>query len=233
MPSSLFHVAVGVLLGIAVLGDDADRKAVAVIAFAAFFPDVDTLLPIWFDGAHRAYLHNVFVFLVPATLLLVVRGARVHTRLTRWWPNGERVLWTAVMVLAVAGVGLDMTDSGVNLFYPVHDQFYYVSGTVMYSNQDGFRQTVFDPEKTRLGSTKERYYVSAVDTGPGPDPHGVERILLLFGSGTQLLISLTAFAIAGYRLNRRRFVRLSPTFRELVPQDALGFDTSTHLQKQE
>lgn len=204
MPSALFHIAIGLLIGLAVLGDDMDARALAIIAFAALLPDIDALLAFKFSGAHRVYLHNVFVFLVPAALLLAARRAGYMRRVTTRWPDAERVLWTAVVVVAVAGVGLDAVASGANLLYPVHDQFYQVQGTVSYSPQHGFEQTVTDVDRARIGSSAEIYYPNGVELAPGRDPRQMTWRVPLFGNTLQLLLSLTVFGIVGYRLRHRR-----------------------------
>ncbi len=226
--SALFHIAIGLLLGLALLGDDVDGKALAVIAVAAFLPDIDTVLAVWFPGAHRAYLHNVFVVLMPAAVLLGLRWTGRMETLKQRWPDAERVLWVAVLVMAVAGVGIDMTDSGVNLFYPMHDQFYHVSGSVQYSTQTGMQHTLFDLEQARMGSTRERYYVSAVDTGPGPEPAGVERILILFGSGTQFLVSMVTFLVVCYRMHCREVrLRYRRSIMDVFPTVPLSYKTDS------
>lgn len=199
MPSALFHAAIGLFIGLSILGDELDNRAIAVILFAAILPDVDTIFALWFPGAHRAYLHNVFVFLVPAALLVALHWTPVMPWARKQWPAVERVLWTAIIVIAVAGIGLDMFGSGVNLLYPMEDQFYHFSGNVMYSSQEGMTQTLFDVNRARVGSTETVYYASGIDPQPGPDSGSVERTFPVFGNGIQLLLSLTAFVIVIYR----------------------------------
>lgn len=204
MPSTLFHVAVGLLIGAAILGDTFDRRALVAVAVAAMLPDLDSFLALWFPGAHRAYLHNVFVFLLPAAALLLLHRSAMMDRARQWWPGVGQVLWTCVIVIAVAGIGLDALGSGVNLFFPVQDQYYHVTGNVMYSSQDGFRQTLLDVDRARIGSSETMYYATAIDTAPGPDPQHAERTVPVFENGLQVLMSLTAFAVVGYRIRRRR-----------------------------
>lgn len=203
MPSALFHGAIGILIGLAILGDALDGRTLAIIAFAALLPDIDALLAFWFPGAHRVYLHNVFVFLVPAALLLAVRRTGSLERLKTRWPDVERVLWTAVIVVAVAGIGLDAVASGVNLFYPVHDQFYQVEGSVVYSSHAGVEQTVMGVDAKRVGTTDEVYYASGVPPVSGTNAGEVWRVPL-FGNTLQLLLSITVFLIVGYRMRHQR-----------------------------
>ncbi len=204
MPSALFHGAIGLLIGMAILGDAFDTRAAVVILFATLVPDLDAVLGIWFVGAHRTYLHNVFVVLVPVVVLLVARWTGYLEQAKVRWPDVERVLWAAIMVTAVAGVGLDAVASGTNLFYPVHDQFYQLHGTVMYSTQHGLEQTVTDMDRARLGSTKEIYYTNGVKPVSGPTPGQVAWRIPFFENTLQLLLSITVCAIIGYRLRQRR-----------------------------
>lgn len=213
MPSSLFHAAIGALIGLAILEEDFDKWALLAILTAALFPDLDAFIAIWIPGAHRVYLHNVFVILVPTLLLLFF----THVRDTgffelHWGSAGERVAWTCIIVAAVAGIGPDLFQSGVNLFYPVHDQFYRFSGEILYSTQNGLIQTVFDMQDAALGGTETHQYNTGVEPGEQLDtnPEGAggdastsaDRRFPLFGNGIQLLLSFVTFAIVLYQMRR-------------------------------
>jgi membrane-bound metal-dependent hydrolase YbcI (DUF457 family) len=203
MPSALFHAAIGILIGMAMLGDALDTKALAIIAFAGLLPDVDLLLAVWFPGAHRVYLHNIFVVLFPAALLLVGRRTGHMAWLKTRWPDVETVLWTAILVVGVAGIGIDAVATGVNPLYPVHDQFYRVQGQVIYSSDRSVQETVTDIRAERIGSTRDVYYASGVPPVSDGTAQQSWRIPL-FGNTLQLLLSLTVFLIIGYRLQHRR-----------------------------
>lgn len=212
MPTSLFHVAIGLLIGIAILGDEWDKRALSAITVVVLLPDLDSVLSLWFPGAHRSYLHNVFVFLVPAAALLTLQGFGRLKRFQGRWPNAIKVCWVALLTLAVAGIGLDAVASGVNLFFPVHDQYYQLQGNVMYSSQHGLKQTLTDVERTKLGSTQTVYYASGIDPVPGPEPQRVERTFPIFENTLQLMLSLTVFGIVGYRMQRRKGLQMHRFF---------------------
>jgi hypothetical protein len=211
MPSTLVHLALGGLVGAGLLGAYFDRRALAVVLAAAALPDVDTFLGIWIRGGHRALLHTL---LLPAVLALALfvdgRRDRPFVR-GRWGARGVRVAWVAVAALALGGVGPDLFTNGVNVLYPIHDQFYRLSGKAILSNQRGFVQTFVElggqggnggggEGGAAVGSTEEVHYRTGVDAAAGEDPKNVERVFPLVYSGMQLLLVLTSATVVGGRL---------------------------------
>lgn len=203
MPSTVFHAAVGGLIAAALIRERFDRRVLAVVLVAVLVPELDVFVGLWVRGAHRAYLNNVFVPLAAAALVHYDTSVRARSWLRgRWGPDAGRVAWVGVVVLAVAGIGLDLFFNGVNLFFPVVDQFYSLSGKVVWSDQRGLVQTVVDLD-TATGTTETRQYRTGVDPDPvsrGAESGAVERVFPIATSGVQLLLILTGIAVVGYRL---------------------------------
>ncbi|MFB6304484.1 MAG: metal-dependent hydrolase [Haloferacaceae archaeon] len=206
MPSTLFHAAVGGLLAAALLPEGFDRRVLAVVALAVLVPEVDVFIGLWVEGAHRAYTNNVFVPLALAGLVHYDTAVRPRSWLrARWGADARRVAGVGVVVLAVAGIGLDLVYNGVNLFFPVVDRFYTLDGKVLLSNQRGLVQTVVDLKEATGGTTETQQYWTGVDpqpSNPGTDPADVERVFPLAESGTQILLIVAGFAVVAYRLWR-------------------------------
>lgn len=206
MPSLLFHAALGGLLAASLLPSGFDGRVLLVVLAAVILPDLDVFLGFWILGAHRAYLHNVFVPLAFAALVRYDTSVRARSWLrARWGPDAGRVARVGVVVLAVAGIGPDLFVSGVNLLFPVVDRFYSLSGEILLSNQRGLVQTVVDVDGSTGGTTETRQYWTGVDPNPtnrGVDPASVERTFPVARSGVQLLVILVGFAVVGYRLWR-------------------------------
>lgn len=201
MPSTLFHAAIGGLIAAALLHDEFDHRAVAVVALATVVPELDTFLGLWIQGAHRTYTNNVFVPLALAALVHYDVSVRPRSYLRERWGAGmSRIAWVGVLVLAVAGIGIDLFYNGVNLFFPVVDQFYSFSGEVLVSNQRGLVQTMIDVEKSAKGTTETVHYWTGVDPTAGAEPKNVERTFPIAGSGIQFLLTVTGFAVVAYRL---------------------------------
>ena len=205
MPSTLFHAAVGGLIAASLIHERFDRRVLLALVVAVLVPELDVFLGLWIQGAHRAYTNNVFVPLAAAALVYYDTAVRPRSWLRgRWGPDAGRVAWVGVVVLAVAGIGLDLFYNGVNLFFPVIDQFYSLSGKVLLSDQRGLVQTVVDLE-TRRGTTATRQYRTGVDPKPatrGVEPASVERVFPVATTGIQLLVTVVGFAVVGYRLWR-------------------------------
>ncbi|WP_049969960.1 metal-dependent hydrolase [Haladaptatus cibarius] len=197
MPSVVVHVAVAGLLATSLLSDHFDNRAAMIVMVAAAIPDLDTLVGLWIPGGHRAVFHTL---LLPAGIGLLlftdkIGGSWIRRR---WGAYGVRVAWVSLVALLVAGIGLDLVTNGVNVFYPVHDQFYSVSGKVEVSNQEGVVQTFIEPEAR--GSTENTHYGTGFDLARGPDPAKEERVFPIVKSGRQLLLGAMSFGIVGFRM---------------------------------
>ncbi|WP_227775934.1 metal-dependent hydrolase [Haladaptatus pallidirubidus] len=197
MPSVVVHVAVAGLLATSLLSDHFDSRAAIVVMVAAALPDLDTLVGLWIPGGHRAVFHTLLLPMGAGTLLLTdkIGGSWIRRR---WGAYGVRVAWVSLVSLLVAGIGLDLVTNGVNAFYPVHDQFYSVSGKLQFSNQEGVVQTFIQPQAH--GSTANTHYRTGFDLARGPDPAEKERVFPIVRSGRQLLLGAMSFGIVGFRL---------------------------------
>lgn len=204
MPSTLFHAAVGGLIAAALITRGFDRRVLVVLVVATLVPEIDVFIGLWVEGAHRTYTNNLFVPLVLLGLVHYDTAVRSRSWLrARWGPDAGHVARVGVVVLAVAGIGLDLVFNGVNLFFPLVDRFYSLDGEVLLSNQRGLVQTVIDLEKSTGGTTETQQYWTGVDpepSDPGPESADVERTFPLAESGTQLLLTVTGFAVVAYRL---------------------------------
>lgn len=207
MPSTLVHVALGGLVGCALLAGAFSPRAILVVLAAVAAVDLDTFLGWVVLGAHRSATHTL---LLPLALgALVYWDARIRDESwlrARFGDTAPRVAGVAVVAIAVAGIGPDLVTNGVNVLWPVHDQFYELTGKTYLSDQKGFVQTFVDlgneaeVKKANLGSTKERQYYTGADTNPDRqgEPEVKERIFPLASSGTQLLLVATgALVVAG------------------------------------
>ncbi|KZN25959.1 hypothetical protein A4G99_05080 [Haladaptatus sp. R4] len=187
----------GALLATSLLAEHFDTRAAVVVLAAAAFPDLDTLLGLWIQGGHRAILHNL---LLPTAIGIVLLADLVgENRIEqRWGPYGVRVAWVALVAYVGAGIGLDLFTNGVNVFYPIHDQFYSVSGKLSFSNKHGIIDTFLQPETH--GTTHTTHYDTGFDLAQGPDPSNEERMFPIVRSGRQLLLGAMSFGILGFRI---------------------------------
>jgi hypothetical protein len=207
MPSTVFHVALAGLVAAALLGDAFDARAVAVVTGATAFIDLDVFLGWYVIGTHRAAFHTL---LLPAgAAALVYYDTRVRADsllLSRWGTYGSRVAWATVAAVTFAGIGPDLTFNGVNLFYPLHDQFYAFDGELYYSTDRGIVQTFVDFEESARGTTRETQFYTGVDPEPGSagaDAGGEtspERIFPVVANGDQLIVVLTGIVAVAARL---------------------------------
>lgn len=223
MPPTVVHAALGVILAAAVLGAGFDRRAAVVATLAGAAPDLDSLfgllavpggLPVP-ESTHGAVLHTLFVPALAAVVLYA--DARRDRRLVeRLGPMGLRLAWVAVLVYAIAGIGLDLFNiATANPLWPVHDTFYAFVGQVQFTNQELFVQTYvqFDIDGYvvyvgQQGGTGVHFVGSAANPVRGPDGNS-ERVVDIVESGWQLTI-LAAAPVVGWAAARSGAAAGSP-----------------------
>jgi hypothetical protein len=119
-----------------------------------------------------------------------------------------RVAWVSIAAVAFAAIGLDLVAGGVNLFYPIRDQFYALSGELLFSNNRGLVQTFVElgggEAEAARGSSEQYRIGSGVDPTRGAEPENVERIFPVAQAGWQLLLIVTSMFVLGARLWERR-----------------------------
>ncbi|RZV10554.1 hypothetical protein BDK88_1723 [Natrinema hispanicum] len=214
MPSTVVHVAFAGLLGAALLDDTFDTRSILVVMGTSALLDLDTLIGIVVPGTHRAALHNVWIVLVPAVCLLwdgVIREESLVRR--RWGDAAPRVAWVTLAALLFAHVLFDAFFNGVNLFWPLHDRFYDLSGTLLVTDQRGLVQTFVElesggiAESTVRGTTENTHYRTGFDPTRGEPTVGVERIFPITATGERFVLTVAGFAAVCVRvLEERRTV---------------------------
>lgn len=195
MPPTLVSLAVGVLLGVALLGTAFDRRSLAVVVLAAGLPDVDALLSLFITGSTNALAHTAFIPAIAAGLVYYDTTRRETSWLrARYGWYGIRVAWVAIAAYAVAGIGLDLfSTESVALLYPLSDRYYAIVGKFVLSTQEGIVQTYIAFGDGWLavsspGTTATHHVDSWLNPGDG------ERRLRLVDAGWQAVVVLTAAA---------------------------------------
>ena len=195
MPPTLVNVAVGVLIGVALLGAAFDRRSVLIVAFAAAAPDLDTVFAFVEIGAPNATLHSVFIPIGAAAVLYYDTQIREESWVReRYGWYGIRVAWVAIAAYAVAGIGFDaFSAESVAFFYPLSDRYFAVVGRFVLSTQDGVVQTYLTVGEGRLGlaspGTTETHTVET-----WAKPADGERRIRIVNSGYQAILVVTALA---------------------------------------
>lgn len=194
MPPTLVNVAVGVLVGVALLGAAFDRRSLAIVAVAAALPDFDAVLGLLIPGATNALLHTVFIPAGAAALLYWDTKLRDESWLrSRYGWYGIRVGWVAIASYAVAGIGLDLFNvEAVALLYPISETYFAIVGRFVLSTQEGVIQTYVE-----FG---DGWLEVATRSSPGVDPwvnpSDGDRKIRIVDSGWQVVVVVTAIAAA-------------------------------------
>ncbi|SNR24027.1 metal-dependent hydrolase [Halorubrum vacuolatum] len=152
MPSTVVHAGFALLLAAGLLANAYDRKALAVVLVIIVIPEIDTLLGPIMPGAHRTVGHNVVFPVAIALLLLYDTRLRDRSALRdRFDDWGVRVAWVGLFAHVFAHLFLDWAHlEGINMFWPIHDEFFRLEGELYLSTTEGLTQTFVeiaaDPE---------------------------------------------------------------------------------------
>ena len=212
MPSTVVHVAFGLLCAAAVLGTRFDRRAAMIVALAVTVPDLDVVASLVVPATHRAMLHTVFV---PGVLAFVLwHGTRSNGWLSDRLAAGDAErLWAGLFAYVAAGIGLDLfTGLGVNLLYPVVDQFVAIDGDVGYASGEGLFQSFIERSEPaadgggsavdvgQRGSTETVHVGSGVDPSRGAEQPGTERVFPAVFRGWHVTLVLAGTVATWLRL---------------------------------
>ena len=213
MPSTLVAAALAGLLAAALLEEQFDARAVAVVVGAGVAPDLDAFAGLVVEGLHNALLHNLFVPGLAAALLVWDTRYRDESWvLGRYGVRGVRIAWVAIAAYLVPGILLDLlnVESAAPL-WPLHDQFYSVIGKFEVNNKQGIVFTFVQPSLdggplfpgAERGTVAGEYVVpSFLNPAEGPD-QGLERVFFAVSSGWQLLVILASATVLAARFRLR------------------------------
>lgn len=207
VPSELVHLAFAGFVAVGLLGPAFSRRSVAVVFVAAALPDLDSFASLVAPGVHRALLHSLLTVAFVAAFVAVDLQREGSLLRRAFDDHARRVGSTAVVALFAAGIAPDLVTNGVNLLYPLADQFYTLSGHFRLSSTRGVVQTFvdlspeppisLDPTSGGAGAgnaptTESRFYYTGVDPTRGREPENVERVFPVVNSGMQLLVVATS-----------------------------------------
>lgn len=215
MASTVVHVAFALLVAAGVLGRAYDRRALVVVGAAALVPDLDVFASLLVESTHRAALHTLLLPIAATAAVYHDTRIRGESRLrARYGDWGVQVAWASIAGLAFGGIGLDLfTPQGVNVFYPLYDQFVSLDGQAGYSTAQGWFQTFVEVsdgssggapsvDVGQRGSTDDVHVGSGVNPSKGAEPAGVKRVFPIAYRGWQLTLLVASLLVTWVRLRR-------------------------------
>jgi|APHM01.1.fsa_nt_gi hypothetical protein len=225
MVSTVVHAGFALLLTVALLrGTVLDRRLGAVLVVLVVAPELDTVAGVVMSGAHRALFHTVVIPAVAVPLVYWDTRRRETSWIRhRWNDRGVRIVWVGLFVHVFAHLLLDYAHlEGINVLFPVYDQFFRLDGELFVSTVDGVTQTFFEigigPQTGAdqvnvgaVGTTEEVHVDNPVEpngddepqTEPADEP--VDRRLPIAVHGWQLYMIVSGLFVAvARRLQTRR-----------------------------
>ena len=213
MPSTLVHMALAALVAAALLREAFDARSLVLVVGLTALADLDAFASLVMAGAHRTVLHTLLVPALLAGLVIVDTRYREQSTLRRAWNGrGPRVAGVAILAFGVSAIGLDLFTNGVNVLWPVVDQFYVLDGKLVLSTKHGVVQTFVNldpptgsvPAPESIGNTSTVHLGTGVDPKPGPEPKDVERIFPVVRTGWQALVLGLGVLVPAVRLRDAR-----------------------------
>lgn len=210
MPSLVVHLALAGLLAAGLLGRAFGLRSLLVVIGAVVFADTDVFVGYVLQGGHRSAFHTLLLPLAVGGLVYYDLRVRESSWLRdRFGDTAPRVAGVTLVAYVFAAIGLDFVTGGANVLYPLVDQFYYLNGRFVLSNQRGVVQTFVTLDHWHIsahavGSTETVHMGSGFDPSAGREPRNVERIFPVVGSGWQLLLLVTSSIVVGSRLREDR-----------------------------
>lgn len=225
MPSTVVHAGFGLLLTVALFKQTVlDRRLVALLLILIIAPEVDTVAGLVMNGAHRALLHNLIAPILTAGLIYWDTRYREESWIrSRWRDRGVRLVWVGLFVHVFAHLLLDYAHlEGINVLFPVYNQFFRLEGELVLSTVDGIGQTFFEleiiPETGgervnvgAVGTTEDVHVNNPVEPDGGEPPETdaaeepVDRRFPVAVHGWQLYMIVSGLFVAGARrLQSRR-----------------------------
>lgn len=212
MPSPVVHAGLALLLIVGLLGRFYAPKPVMILLGVLLIPELDTLIGLVMAGAHRTLLHNLLLpFGIGLLLVWDTQRDRSWVR-GRFGAIGVRIVWVGLVGHVVAGLLLDWAHlEGINLLWPLHDQFFRLDGEMYVSTTEGFVQTFIDigtdpatgervVDAGGGGTRFETHVANPVQPSPEPEPGPVDRRFPIAVQGWQLFLVLTGlFSIVAER----------------------------------
>lgn len=202
MPSVIFHIAIAILIITGIFEEKLNLKTIFLVIAVIMVPDLDALTEIFWLGTHRTLLHNLYIPLILSIIFIYDFYIRDNSYIQKnWGIYGKKLTIVIIFCLTFVSIGLDLFYNGVNLFWPIYDQFFILNGPIYYSTEEGLKLALFEIEKA--GPTSEVHLRTGFDMVQGTDPPNIERIFVLFGTGNQFLISVLAFIIVTWKLSKK------------------------------
>lgn len=203
MPSTVVHAGFALLLIVGLLGRYYSPRAIVLLLGVLILPEIDTVIGYAMAGAHRTLLHN---FVVPSIICLGLvwdfHGDDSWLS-KRFGTVGVRLVWVGLFIHIIAHLFLDWAHlDGINLFWPIRDQFFTLSGEMYLSTTEGFVQTFVDihvdpgtgdtvVDPGGGGTRIETHVPNPVQPRAEPAPGPVDRRFPIAVQGWQLFLVVT------------------------------------------
>lgn len=175
-------------------------KTIFILLPFAVLPDLDYFF------YHRALLHNVFLPLIPALLILLSKTKLGNFRFLGWVRDHQHALLIICFYLS-SHIFLDYFDEGIVFFFPISNALYFTRidlGAEVVHEQ---RIIVNETGKWVINVTRTR---PLVEMGSGAYDYSrvMFRERLLFSSSVEFAVFSMCLAIICAELLRRKFKKL-------------------------
>lgn len=200
MSSTVVHISFAIIIACSIIPiDKFSYKSLLLVVVPVAMLDLDALVFFIQEGLHRALLHNLIIPTIILFLILYDTIIRKESYIKNYYDEETVIIVSIASYIAVvfAGIGIDFAANGVNLFWPIHDQFYTLEGQFVISSEEGIIQTFTDTffESVNQGNAKttdNHVYSTPVNPAPNQPNESSPLILHIAYTGYQIVIIITS-----------------------------------------
>lgn len=207
MPSTVVHVSFALIIACALIPNNRFTiKSLLIVALPVMFLDSDAFFYIVEEGLHRALFHNIIIPSVIVAILLYDISIRDESYIGRKFNSSHAMslIITSYTAVVIAGLGLDFADTGVNLFWPIHDQFYTLEGKFILSSENGIVQT-FSEFGTEKDTTDSVVYNTPINPSSSGENSGTYPIAY---KAWQLILIITSGILVSIKMVRAKYLSI-------------------------
>lgn len=207
MPSTVIHLSLAFIIACVLIPNDRFTvRSLLVVSIPVIFLDTDAFFYVVEEGLHRALFHNIIIPTVIVLIFFYDMFIRDESYIGERFNNTTATILIATSYTAVviAGLSLDFADTGINLFWPIHDQFYTLEGKFVLSSEDGIVQTFSEFSSGESASTTDSVVYNTPINPSSPSES--DRVYPIAYKSWQLVLMIASVVLVPMKIIQAKYL---------------------------
>lgn len=207
MPSTVIHLSLAFIIACTLIPNNMFTvKSLLIVSAPVIFLDIDAFFYVVEEGLHRTLFHNV---VLPTVIVLIffydifIRDES-YTKKRFDKTTATILIATSYTAVVIAGLGLDFADTGVNLFWPIHDQFYTLEGKFVLSSEKGIVETFSEFGDEESASTTDNVVYNTPINPSSPSES--ERVYPIAYKPWQLVLIIASIVLVPIKIIQAKYL---------------------------